>query len=255
MFNILSFIRSKLADGEVLIRRGTNIAGVDPSTLGGLTDSAQTIAGAKTFSSPAVVAVDDDSNADFTEMLTLRHTTSGTPGPGIGAAVMLECEGAAGPVLAGAIAAELTAVTSGSEVGRIDLLPGAGGAPRAGLHVQGVLNGTRGFELITADNSSTPAITVYGGANAGFTLRPQGTGVISLMGGDGSTKLNFSSTGIAFFGGAPVAQPTAITDANAFTLSGTDQVNATNLAAWLNQNTTKLNAVIAALRSLGLIAT
>lgn len=246
---------SAVADGQLVRRVGKRFVGIDTDELGGLTDTDQTIAGAKTFSASPIVEVDDDSNSDMTEMLTLRHTTSGTPAPGIGAALMFEAEGAAGPVLGAAVAGELTSVSSGSEVGRVAIYPAAGGHPVAGLQVQGIASGAYGFAMLPSTIAGAPTFTVYGGANAGLTLKPAGSGALSLQGGNGVTKIGVSSAGIGFFGTAPTAQPTAITDANGFTLAGSDQVDAANLLAWLNQNTTKLNAVIAALRTLGIIAT
>lgn len=253
---LLFTLLSAVADGFLVKRVGKRFVGVDPETLGGLTTEAQTIEGAKTFSSPVVVEVDDDGNGNTSDSITLRHTTSGTPGPGIGAAVMFEAEGGGGVVLTGGIVGELTTVTDGSEVGRLGFYPAVSGAPRAGLRIDGVAGAVNGIALSGGGGVATPTLAVYGSdANAGLKVMSKGTGVLTFTGGDGSAKFQVSNAGLGFFGAPVTAQPTAITDANGFTLAGSDQVDAANLLAWLNQNTTKLNAVIAALRTLGIIAT
>lgn len=237
MLNFLSFFRSKLADGEVLIRRGTNVAGVDPSTLGGgglvgdefldITDGA------------AGVALEDTTNNDVSGVLTLRHTTSGTSLIGIGTALFLEAEGAGGPVLTAAFAAALTTVTGGSEVGRALVLPAVSGNPVAGLRVNGVASATNGIDITTALSGSAPVIAVYSGdANAGVSFRPKGTGVLTLQGGNAVDKLQVSSAGLGFFGTAPQAQVSAIPDA------------VDDSAVRL-----QLNTLLAALRTYGLIPT
>jgi hypothetical protein len=60
-----------------------------PTTTGSLVTSAgtNTWSGVNTFSAEPVVSIDDASNAAVTDVLQLTHTTSGSPGAGIGAGV------------------------------------------------------------------------------------------------------------------------------------------------------------------------
>lgn len=88
-------------------------AGTDASFV--MTAGNQSLGGTKTFSAAPVVAIDDATNNAVTDLLTLTHTTSGSPSPGIGAGISFQVEDAGGAEEQASIDAVVTVVTDGQE--------------------------------------------------------------------------------------------------------------------------------------------
>ena len=186
------------------------------------------------------VQVDNATNTGVTRGLTLSHTTSGTAGAGIGAGMLMRAENAAGTLKsAGAVDAIHTTATDAAEVSAVLVSTGIAGSLLEVARFATVASAVNGFAFTGAATAGAPSIAARGGdTNVGLDVLPKGTGVLSLKGGGGSAKIQVSNTGIGFFGTAPVAQPAAVADS-----TGPGDV------------TTQLNALIARMRALGLIAT
>jgi len=86
---------------------------------------------------------------------------------------------------------------------------------------------TRAFNFIVAASGGTSSMNLI-----------NSTGHLGEIQSNGASRIRFNDVGLAFFGGTPAAQPAAI-------------ANATDAASAITQ----LNLVLAALRTLGLIAT
>lgn len=93
------------------------------------TTGTQTIAGAKTFTSAVVVAVDDATNNSTSTLATWKHTTTGTAAAGIGCATLFQAEDAAGNVEDVAkITATLTTATNAAETSNYTIQVRTGGS-------------------------------------------------------------------------------------------------------------------------------
>jgi hypothetical protein len=186
------------------------------------------------------VQVDNATNTGVTRGLTLSHTTSGTAGAGIGAGLLMRAENAAGTLKsAGALDAIHTTATDAAEVSAVLVSAGIAGSLLEVARFAAVASAVNGVAFTAAATSGAPSIAARGGdTNIGLDLLPKGTGTLSLKSGGGSAKIGVNNTGLGFFGATPAAQPTAVTDAT----------NATDVV-------TQLNALLAKLRTLGLIAT
>lgn len=186
------------------------------------------------------VKADDSVTAGIARTLLLSHTTSGTAAAGIGVGVLFSVESAAGTLRqAGAIDVIHTTATDAAEVSAVLVKSGIAGSLSEVARFATVASGVNGIAVTGAATAGAPSIAARGGdTNVGLDVLPKGTGVLSLKGGGGSAKIQVSNTGIGFFGTAPVAQPAAVADS-----TGPGDV------------TTQLNALIARMRALGLIAT
>ena len=133
--------------GEANLRLSVDVAGLfqwGPGGAGALDMRVQRSGvGALTLDTPtgtpallsilgtASVVLDDAVNAGISTLLTLGHTTSGVPTPGIGVAVLLQAEGTGGVRDAGGVTAILTAVGAGVEASALGLWTRTGGAALA----------------------------------------------------------------------------------------------------------------------------
>lgn len=196
------------------------------------------------FTSAQSITLNDATANGVTRGLTLSHTTSGTAANGIGAGLLLRAESAAGTLRsAGAVDAIHTDATDGAEVSALVLY-----AARAGTLVEAARFAAPASavnSLYVTGSATGQPIEVYpqgSDTNTGLALSGKGTGSLSLRSGGGATRIEVNNTGVGFFGASPAAQPTAVSDA-----SGGATVDTEARAA--------LNALLARLRTLGLIAT
>ena len=186
------------------------------------------------------VQVDNATNTGVTRGLTLSHTTSGTAGAGIGAGMLMRAENAAGTLKsAGAVDAIHTTATDAAEVSAVLVSSGIAGSLLEVARFATVASAVNGLAFTGAATAGAPSIAPRGGdTNIGLTLLPKGTGTLALQSGGGTTMIGVNNTGIGFFGATPAAQPTAVADS-----TGPGDVVA------------QLNALLARMRTLGLIAT
>lgn len=287
-----SLILSKLADGQVLKRVGKGLAGVEISTLtpagnwlpattasydlgvtgtrwrdlflsrnatvggtlgvtGAVTlSSTLGVTGATTLSAAAGVVIDDASVSAVTRGLTLSHTTSAQAQAGVGAGLLLRAESDAGTLRsAGAVDAIHTDVTDGAEESALVLSAGRAGALLEAARFVAEASAVNGL-LVVGSATGQPVTLHARGAdtNIAIGLRAKGTGAAGLVSGGGTTGIRVSNAGnelvgaTGFFGAPPASQPTAVADA-----AGGATVDA--------EARTALNALLARLRTLGLIAT
>lgn len=84
------------------------------STLSGI-GLAETFSGVKTFSAAPLITINDASESAVTDVITLTHTTSGTPGAGIGTGISVNIEDEGGSEEQASVDFALATVTNGSE--------------------------------------------------------------------------------------------------------------------------------------------
>ena len=225
-----------LDDGALELQDlGASYAGSnDDATFGPVSASAPTY------------TVNDAVADNLTTAITLSHTTSGTADAGIGVRALFKTENGSGTeVLAGFVAGGLGVVTAASEVGFLELRPAyAGTAHSAGFRARAeAAAGVNGVEVVPGATTAPALLTAYGEPNVSLRVRAKGTGTLQLRNpADDATRMVVGATGIGFFGAAEAAQPTAVADA-----SGGATTDA--------EARTALNALLARLRTLGLIAT
>lgn len=225
-----------LDDGALELQDlGASYAGSnDDATFGPVSASAPTY------------TVNDAVADNLTTAITLSHTTSGTATAGIGVRAVLKTENGSGTeVKAGDIAGNLAVVTATSEQGCIELRPAyAGTAHTAGFRARATAAaGVVGVEVVPGATGVATTLASYGETNTTLRIRGTGTGALQLRNpADNATRIVVGATGIGFFGAAEAAQPTAVADA-----SGGATTDA--------EARTALNALLARLRTLGLIAT
>lgn len=239
--------------GTSLILQGTThrhaLVGATPSADRTITfpDASGTVVlagSAQSFTAAQTIAVDDATTNGVTRGLALSHTTSGTAANGIGAGLLLRAESAAGTLRsAGAVDAIHTDATDGAEVSVLVLR-----AARAGTLLEAARFAAPASavnSLYVTGSATGQPIEVYpqgNDANTILALSGKGTSAVQLRAGNGTVRVAVDNTGLGFFGASPAAQPTAVADA-----SGGATVDTEARAA--------LNALLARLRTLGLIAT
>jgi len=189
----------------------------------------------------------NDATADnLSTAITLSHTTSGTASAGIGVRALLKTENGSGTeVLSGSIAGGLAVVTAASESGFLELRPAyAGTAHSVGFRARAeAAAGVNGVEVVPGATTVPALLAAYGETNVSLRIRAKGTGAVQLRNpADNATRIVIGATGIGFFGAAEAAQPTAVAD-----VSGGATVDA--------ESRTAINALLARLRTLGIIAT
>jgi hypothetical protein len=82
---------------------------------------------------------------------------------------------------------------------------------KAGLRVASVASQVNNLVISPAAASGNVSIIAEGDdAAIGMVIRPKSTDAIHLQGGDSSTKIQVSTTGVGFFGASPVARPTGV---------------------------------------------
>lgn len=257
-----SFLLSVMADGQVLRRSGKGFVGAEISTLTPaghwLPDATTTrdlgstsVRWRSAYLGTAVDVQTDDATVNgVTRGLTLSHTTSATAQAGVGAGLLLRAESAGGTLRsAGAVDAIHTGVTNGAEESALILSAGIAGTLLEVARLAAVVSAVNGL-AVTASATGQPVLLSARGSDTNVTLgiKAKGTGSAVLVSGNGSVTVEAANGGISlvgatgFFGAAPAAQPTAVADA-----AGGATVDAEARAA--------LNAVLARLRTLGLLAT
>src|SRR5262245_53355454 len=129
-----------------------------------------------TETGPIIIEVDDAVTNAATTILSLKHTTSGTPGNNIGSLLEFQAENSSGSTVAGAaVAGVLTDVANGSEKGALILSTRTGGslAERWRVTDTGILEATGAQTLRTSTGALTLATN---GGNGNIILAPNGTG-------------------------------------------------------------------------------
>jgi hypothetical protein len=141
------------------------------------------------------LAVDDATTNNVSTVLTLRHTTSGTPASGIGARLVFESEDAAGNTeVAAYITATLADATNGSEDTRIGFWTRAGGAAATERFYHTHSDPAIGSLALVADTfvaANGNYFRLYNGASRGG---------MNLSGND--IRIVASTDGIILFAGA-----------------------------------------------------
>lgn len=170
------------------------------------------------------------------EIRALTPATSISIVPGLGGSIVL-----GGDVVLSGATPSISASGAGEN---LSLTPGAGGTIDLGANVR--LTG------------ATPTITAAG-ADQGVAVVPNGTGNIELRGSSGNPVVTVDRDGgadrLGFFGVGPTAQGGAIADvAPATVAAGADTISLAALQADLGDLRTRVNAIIAALETKGLIA-
>lgn len=205
-------------------------------------------------------SVNDATNDAASTVATFTHTTTGTAAANIGTRLLFRTENDAGSVVtSGAVVSGLADVTASSEVGGVAMVPAyAGTLAGAGLVVTANdASAVNGWIAVPSATGVYVRLHLYGSdTNIAARISGKGTGSISLVGGDNTTiGVTVNNTGLSFFNAPTVAQQAAQA---ALTLSvAGDMPGPTGgeIATRLNLIENRLNAVSAALRNLGLIAT
>ena len=225
-----------LDDGALtLVDLGSSYAGSnDDATFGPVSAAAPTY------------TINDATADNLSTAITLSHTTSGTASAGIGVRAVLKTENEEGTeVKAGDVVGGLAVVTAASEQGFVEFRPAyAGTAAAVGFRARATAaSAVVGAEVIPAATGTPAVLASYGETNTTLRIRGTGTGAVQLRNpADNATRIVVGATGIGFFGAAEAAQPTAVADA-----SGGATTDA--------EARTAINALLARLRTLGLIAT
>lgn len=205
-------------------------------------------------------SVNDATNNAASTVATFTHTTTGTAAADIGTRLLFRTENDAGSVVtSGAVVSILADVTASSEVGGVVMVPAyAGTLAGAGLAVTAnAASAVNGWIAVPSATGVYVRMFPYGSdTNIAARISGKGTGSISLVGGDNTTiGVTVNNTGLSFFNAPTVAQQAAQT---ALTLSVAGNMpgpTGVEIATRLNLIENRLNAVSAALRNLGLIAT
>jgi hypothetical protein len=133
-----------------------------------------------TETGPIIIQVADAVTNAATTILTLQHTTSGTPASGIGSLLAFQAQSLSGSAVVNAdISGILTDVTSGAEKGALVLRTTTGGglSERWRITDTGILQ-ANGAQTI---QTSTGALTLAtGGGNGNIILLPNGSGNVGI---------------------------------------------------------------------------
>lgn len=204
--------------------------------------------------------VNDATNNAASTVATFTHMTTGTAAANIGTRLLFRTENDAGSVVtSGAVVSSLADVTASSEVGGVAMVPAyAGTLAGAGLAVTAnAASAVNGWIAVPSATGVYVRMHTYGSdTNIAARISGKGTGSVSLVGGNNTTiGVTVDNTGLSFFNAATVAQQAAQA-ALTLTIAG-DMPGPTGveIATRLNLIENRLNAVSAALRNLGLIAT
>lgn len=136
---------------------------------------------------------------------------------------------------------EVTGVATLSSAPRVPSVGDSNGNTALGIGAQA--NAVNYVQVTNAPTGNSAAVSVEGSdTNIGVDIAPKGTGALTLRSGGGTARVQANNTGLGFFGATPAAQPTAVADA-----AGGATVDTEARAA--------LNALLARLRTLGIIAT
>lgn len=216
------------------------------AAIGGTLDvtGAATLGSTLALSGAQTTTINDATNGGVTRGHTLSHTTTGPATAGVGAGMLLRAESGAGTLRsAGAVDAIHTDVTDGAEVSELVLSAARGGSLLEAARFGAAASAVNSL-YVGASATGQPVEVHLAGAdtNCGLAISGKGTGSLSLRSGGGDTRVAVNNTGLGFFGATPAAQPVAVADA-----AGGATVDA--------EARTALNALLARLRTLGLIAT
>merc|ERR1711968_129035 len=123
-----------------------------------------------------VASINDAENDGITDVLVLKHSTTGTPANGIGVGVSVGLEATDGLLEAASLDFSLTDVSSGSEDAQMELKLVSGGTPTSTIVATGV---TVGITATTASTTATSgALTVAGGAGIAKQVYTGGIAVV-----------------------------------------------------------------------------
>jgi len=224
------------------------------SWSGSVDDSSYGLASGQTVAQ--TVTVNDATNNDISAGMTLSHTTSGTASAGIGAGLVFKAENGAGTAkVAAYVAGVLSTVTDGAEVGKLALYPAAADAPTAGLEVQGVASAVNGLTVLPAAASGVVRVYPNGETNVSVRYAGKGTGYVALANPANSAMLvQVNATGLGLWGATPAAQPSHIPDLTATVAGDMPGPTAAEITTRLNLIESKLNVLLAALRTPGVLA-
>lgn len=137
-----------------------------------MTQGAQTVVGAQTFSAVPTVTIDNAANNAVTDMLVLNHTTSGSPAAGIGAGVQFKVEDAGGTEEQARINVSLSSVTDGAEDADLAVQLNVAGAMKTVLAVDADEGGAGGATLLQVGSDAVPvAVDIHPLTTAKGTLR------------------------------------------------------------------------------------
>jgi hypothetical protein len=143
---------------------------------------------------PIIIQVADAVTNAATTILTLQHTTSGTPASGIGSLLAFQAQSLSGSAVVNAdISGILTDVTSGAEKGALVLRTTTGGSlsERWRITDTGILQ-ANGAQTI---QTSTGALTLAtAGGNGNIILSPNGSGNVGIGTTSPASRLTVTST-------------------------------------------------------------
>jgi hypothetical protein len=195
------------AQGDIYYRNASGaFARLAPGTSGHVLTTqgaaADPIWAAQSGGSPFVV--DDATNNDVTDVIAVRHTTSGTAAANIAAGLLFQTEDTAGNTQDTArIAGILTTATSGSEVGGVDFYAWSGGALTNRMRLWG--NGG-----LSINNTLAPAAAgigllrdtpIYGGnaANSAYNPLIQMSAGTQVLVGSSTTSSQIAGSSVTIF--------------------------------------------------------
>jgi len=237
--NFFHWLRSRMSSGQVLVRNGASIVGVDPSALTPAGNFLPATANAhdlgatgtrwRTLYLGTALAVNvADATADgVSRPVTVTHTTTGTPAAGIGAGILLQVPSDAGTLRsAGAVDALHTSATDAAELSALVLRAGIGGTLFEAARFAAALTAVNSLE-VTGSATGQPVLVSARGSdtNVSLRLKPKGTGAVALVDSADAPRIAVDNTGIGLHGATPVAQSAAIANAT----DGTDVITQFNL--------------------------
>ena len=251
---ILSQSPSTLASASPSLASAFRVRDIG-SWSGSVDDASYGLASSQTVAQ--TVTVNDAVLDDITVGLTLSHTTSGTATADIGAGLVFKAENAAGTARKAAMyTGVLTTVTDTAEIGEAQILPAVSDTVVAGLTVNGVASAINGVNILSAATGNPARIYPFGETNVSLRIAGKGTGSVALTNSaNNAVRVEANSTGLGFFGATPVAQQASQTALTATVAGDMPGPTAAEITTRLNLIENRLNAVSAALRNLGLIAT
>lgn len=166
--------------------------------------------------------------------------------------------GVAGPVV-GAVGETNAGITLKSAgTGAVNLQ--TGGATSAGLTVINTASAVD-FVQITPGSTGDPGLVVIDGTgsdtNVSLTVRGKGTGVVTIGQATGAVKIGTAATDyVGFFDATAVVRQNHIADAiTAHDVTGSDQVDQSNLQSALNSLGTTINSILTILETFGFVKT
>jgi hypothetical protein len=251
---ILSYSPSDLATASPSLASAFRVRDIG-SWSGSVDDASYGLAAAQTTAQ--TVTINDATTNAVTVGMTLSHTTSGTAAANIGAGLLFKAENDAGTAKkAGAVEGALSTVTASSEVGEVNIRPAVADTLVTGLKVTGVASAVNGITALASATGVAVRMFPYGETNASLRLAGKGTGSVALTNpANDALRVEANATGLGFFAATPVAQQAAQTALTITVAGDMPGPTAGEITTRLNLIENRLNAVSAALRNLGLIAT